>query len=894
MRECLRKLKSVPGANYCALMAIPITVGVFAACNLPAITTMIERSGLWMPVNLEDTAKGVAIYDRFDRYVCTVYDGKDKEPVSLNKVSPNMTHAIIAAEDHNFYKHAGLDGSAIARAIVHNIKAGRVIEGASTITQQLARTLYLDPNDRSLKRKVWEAYIALQIEARYQKEKILEHYLNEVYFGRGAYGIERAAANYFNKHASQLTVAESAFLAGTVRAPSTYSEKQSEATAMATRDDVLDQMVAEKFITTDEAQRAKSTRLVFKGGSHRLRYPHYVGHVLSLLNKEMGRDLWTSGCKVYTNLDPALQRKAEYTLTHGLKKAPAGINQGALVSKKLSDGAILAMVGGVGSYDKNQWNRAIYPHTAGSTFKPFVYLSGILSGVLNQDSLVADTPLVVKTPNYKDYRPENFDGSFNGWMTVRDALAQSRNVCAVRVALSTGLDRVIATARSAGLGAEIAPYPSSALGSCAVSPLHMTEAYGTVARAGVRVEPQFLRKITGPKGQTLRTFMPAPSRTFPEEETARLIEALKDVVDHGTGVRARLPGISVAGKTGTADKGKDIWFVGFTPEYVTTVWAGNDQNKPVRGARVTGGHIMAGIWQQFMTGLYSTYKPNRHLAFAQPQQSLLRSIPLYADEALLSFSGVSSTGALLKLNYDVKPVGQVWNLKLDDQVSPDGIAGAVAVQKVAAEKRRQIAELKNQQEYRSAMEHGLDSAALPTSLPGALTRTTAAAARGQMEAPAWSPAGSVQAPQVVPSPESGEQSDTLSAAQVRRDSTNPLPALADHQGEPLHTSLVESDSSAQVRDPSADILKKDKHQKNKDEDKESEEEEESDEVAMSLGSKAGNASVSRVQHSRYLHAPRQQSPYVREYGEPSAGPVALPDDAANASPTGHAPDPDHT
>ncbi len=833
-----------------------------------------------MPPNLEETAKGVAIYDRQDRYICTVYEGKDKEPVPLWKISQNMQNAILAAEDHNFYTHAGLDGRAITRAIIHNFQAGKIVEGASTITQQLARNQYLDPNDRSFQRKIYEAYLALQIESRYSKKKILEQYLNEIYFGKGAYGIERAASHYFNKHAAQLTVCESAYLAGLVRSPTLLARPENHATAVERRNNVIDAMEQDGFISPAAAQTARNTTLAFKEGSHRLRYPHYISHVVTLLGKELGSDLWRRGYKAYTNLDPALQQLAQQSLNTGLKTAPKGINQGSLVTMKLDDGAVLAMVGGVGAYDSNQWNRALHPHTAGSSFKPFVYLSGILSGVLSQDSLIADTPLVIKTAFCKDYSPKNYDGGFNGWMTVRDALARSRNVCSVRVAMATGLDRVVDTARSAGIRTQLDMYPSLALGSCAVSPLNMTEAYGTIARAGVKLEPQFLRKIETRDGYIVKRFAPAPSRNFPEEETARLIDALKDVVDHGTGTRARLPGIPVAGKTGTADKGKDLWFIGFTPEYVTSVWGGSDHNQAVAGHNVTGGQVMAGLWKTYMSSLYRIHKPNTRLAFAQPQRPLLRSIPLFSDEALLSYSGVDSTGGLMRLNYNIKPIGQAWNINVDGEVSGDGIAGAIAVQKVGAEHRREVAELQKYEQYRTALEHGDAATALQPEIPPRLPTRLAPETlpqRLQPEPQAMSipGVGGVRAGNgsrntatstALPSTLSATEAASPVSAAIAAASTA-TPATQKIAASPIRTAsgevagsapnpLIEYDAKNQIRNPSTDAKEKKKKKKKDDDDSKDDDsdDDKTDEFAVNLN-----------QYRRHLTAPRLESPNVQEY-----------------------------
>ncbi|MBY0551686.1 MAG: PBP1A family penicillin-binding protein [Candidatus Obscuribacterales bacterium] len=674
-----------------------------ACLSLPSLLAAVLSSGLWLPPELDQSSKGLAIYDRHDRYLCTVFKDTDKEPVPLSQVSKSMRNAILAAEDHNFYKHAGLDAGAIARASLRNIQAGKVVEGASTITQQLARNLYIKAPDRSYTRKLYEAFLALQIESRYKKDEILQAYLNEIYFGNGAYGIERAANKYFNKHASKLTISESAFLAGLVRSPSALSLRANEMSAEERRNGVIASMHRYNYITASEYKAALASKPVFHRGSHRLRYPRYISHVVALLRKELGDSPWSSGYKVYTHLDPALQTVAEKTLNAGLRKGPKGLDQGALVTMKLSDGAILSMVGGLGNYESNQYNRALTPHTAGSSFKPFVYLSGLLDGTLATDTLVADTPLIIKSEGAPDFVPRNYDGSHLGWMTVRDAIARSRNICALRVAQSTGMSNVISTARSAGIKTRFDLYPSIALGACAISPLDMTVAYGTIARAGTRYDAQFLRKVVSMDGCRVRNYEATPSRCFPEEPVAKLIDALEDVVQRGTGTRARLRGIPVAGKTGTADKGKDLWFVGFTPEYVTTVWAGSDKQKAVNGRHVTGGEVLAGLWKQYMTKLYGLHKPTPKLAFAEPRIPLLRSIPMFSDESLLGYSTQDAYSAAS--TNSTEPIVQTTTIKVDREVNSSGIASALEVQKVAATRRREIATMKAWQTYRASALH---------------------------------------------------------------------------------------------------------------------------------------------------------------------------------------------
>jgi 1A family penicillin-binding protein len=585
---------------------------------------------------LSETSRGVKLFDGHDNFLCTIHADRDRQPVALSKVSINMRNAILAAEDRNFYRHSGLDLTGIARALWRNYAAGHIVEGGSTITQQLVRSLYLDKTDQSFKRKLKEAFLAWDIDHSYSKEKILETYLNEVYFGSGAYGVDRAAQRYFSKHADSLTISESAFLAGLIKSPSVLGTPANRKAALVRQRLVIGKMADFGFIARDLSQKAQSSTLVFKSNWQTVPYPYYIRYAMQVLQRSLGNDLWTHDWRIYTHLDVQTQQIAESTLNKGIESAPRGIDQGALVTMSVRDGAVLAMVGGVGPYDNSPWNRALFPHTAGSSFKPFVYLAGLIDGVIQPDTLIYDAPLVDKSGDAQKYDPRNFDGRFLGWITARSALAWSRNVCSVRVAQEATIDRVIEVAHLAGIKAQLNPNPSLALGSCAVSPLDMTTAYATLARGGVYLEPQLLRRIECEDDSAKRTFQATPDTRLPNEAVAQLVDVMQDVVRCGTGTEARLLAHSVAGKTGTADNGKDLWFVGFTPDTVTAVWGGNDRNRSVRGIRVTGGAVMARIWHDYMTSFYSIRKVPVRLAFASPIRKLVTTVPQSSDARLLA------------------------------------------------------------------------------------------------------------------------------------------------------------------------------------------------------------------------------------------------------------------
>lgn len=588
---------------FSTLVCGAIGVGYFGASlfrqlqDLPDIT-LVER---YEPI------EAIQVFDINDHMVCTVEGDEDRRVIPLNQVSKQMQQAMLAAEDHHFYEHHGVNYMSIIRASLVNVQAGRVKEGGSTITQQLVKNLFFTEGMRTFDRKIKEAYLANSLESKYPKERILEMYLNQVYFGNNAYGIERAASRYFDRTAASLSLAQSAFLAGLVKAPSELGSKEHRQEALDRQKEIIDKMAEYGYITEGQAKAAKAEKLSFKRGVNPLqKYPYYIAQILELLRTEFSQaEMRKQGLRVYTNLDPKAQDVAERTLNEQIKKAPKGVSQAALVSIRVRDGAVVAMVGGVGNFWKNQFNRATNPHTAGSSFKPFVYLTAFIKGVCNPDSIIDDTPLVVKQPwGLPDYAPKNFDHKFMGKIQVRKALALSRNVPAVKIAREAGMESIVETARLAGVTSKLDPNLSLALGSSAVSPLDMAAAYSTFVRGGVSIKPQMLRRIENNRGQVIQVFEGKYDKVFNMQPVAKLVDVLQDVVKYGTGTGAKLDDRPVGGKTGTADEGKDIWFIGFTPDLVTAVWGGNDENKPIAGHNVTGGVVMAKIWKEYMKAYY--------------------------------------------------------------------------------------------------------------------------------------------------------------------------------------------------------------------------------------------------------------------------------------------------
>jgi len=557
----------------------------------------------------------VQIFDRYDKSICQIEGAEKRKIIPLEKVTPHLQRAVLAAEDHHFYEHHGIDFFGIVRATVVNIIARHAVQGGSTITQQLVKNLFFEDEKRGLMVKIAEAIVSSQLEQRYSKEKILELYLNEVYFGNGAYGIEQAANLYFNKSAAELSVAESAYIAGLIRYPARGGTREYRKENMERQRDVIDKMLEYGYISHEQWQEARWEQLTFKARPQRkivcpiTKYPYYISYVLDLVRDDFTEgEMQRHGLKVYTNLDPLSQDAAVRVLTNGIRHAPSGCTQGALVSVNVRDGAVLALVGGVGDYMSHQWNCATNPHTAGSAFKPFVYLTAFNRGLLAPMSEIEDKPLVVAMNHGEpDYKPKNFDGKYMGDITVTEALALSRNTCAVRAAQLVGIDSVVETARNAGIKSRLDVQPSLALGCSAVSPLEMAGAYATFARGGVYIKPTVIRHIDDKNGRMLWTAVPDRNQVFPTQSVAQLVDVLQEVVAQGTGAQARLKDRPVAGKTGTADQAKDLWFVGFTPDLVTAVWGGSENNRPIPGSHTTGGTVMARIWREYNQAYYAQH-----------------------------------------------------------------------------------------------------------------------------------------------------------------------------------------------------------------------------------------------------------------------------------------------
>jgi penicillin-binding protein 1A len=539
-------------------------------------------------------------------------------PVPLRDVSPNLVRAVLAIEDRRFYDHGGLDVWRIGGAAAANMRGKGAVQGGSTITQQLARKSFLN-DDRTLRRKLKEMFLAFRIERHFTKDEILELYLNRVYFGDGYYGVEAAARGYFAKPASAVTVEEAALLAGLIQAPSAYAPTGHRDKALARRTIVLQQMVEAGFLDAPTAERLKNAKLELVNGFREDRVGRYFkNYVARFLAEKFGwKAVSHDGLRVYATIDSKLQAAAEAAIASGLSDAEKtrafkhprrgdprtrikgevpDYLQGALIAIDPSNGEVRAMVGGR-DFDESQFDRAIQARRqAGSAFKPFVYAAALDSG-FSPATLVTDLDETVSTPQGA-WIPDDGHSDATA-MTVRAALRTSSNRAAVQVLRDVGIPRAVSYA--ARLGLEAPAVPSMVLGSGDVTALSMAAAYGAFANGGWLRQPIFIRRVEDSRGRVIFSDRADSTQALSEETAFQIASMLSDVVNAGTGYRAREAGFrfQAAGKTGTTNDYQDAWFIGFTPALVTSVWVGFDRPKTI----VNGGYagqLAAPIWGRFM------------------------------------------------------------------------------------------------------------------------------------------------------------------------------------------------------------------------------------------------------------------------------------------------------
>ena len=569
--------------------------------------------------------------------------GEEYRPVQLAEAPLMLMQAVLAAEDHRFFEHKGVDARGLLRAIWVNFRAGRVTQGGSTITQQLVKNRLLDPK-RTLGRKVDEAWLATLVEWRYPKERILEAYLNEIYLGqRGALairGVGAGARTYFRKEIHQLTLAESALLAGMLRAPNTYSPTVNPTRARERRDVVIGRMRELNFISASDADRARQEpmRVERLAGSAQPA-PYFTDYVRQELEAHYGDDAFrTHDARIFTSLDLTLQRLAERAITRGLERLEAarpklrGADdahrlQAALVALDPATGQVRALVGGR-DYQASQYNRAtLARRQPGSAFKPFVYATALTvheGRAFTAATFLDDSPLTINVGG-TPWSPRNYEDRYLGRVTVRQALEQSLNAATIRLAHDVGLPLIVERARAFGLSGSLEPVPSMVLGAFEVTPLELAGAYVPFANGGVRPgAPRTVRAVHGRNGPIDSSDDGEARTVLSSAEAYVMTSLLEGVIKSGTGAAARALGVpgAVAGKTGTTNDGRDAWFVGYSPGLLTVVWVGFDSNEP---HGLSGAQGALPIWAEFMRPALEAYAPQ---GFTVPSGILFSDIDL--------------------------------------------------------------------------------------------------------------------------------------------------------------------------------------------------------------------------------------------------------------------------
>jgi penicillin-binding protein 1A len=538
--------------------------------------------------------------------------------VSLDRIPHHLVQAFIAGEDARFFHHKGLDYIAIFRALSRNIFSGEIVQGGSTITQQVVKSILLSP-EKSFTRKIREAILAFKIEKYLSKEEILFLYLNQIYLGHGAYGVATAAENYFGKSVEELNLAESALLAGLPQAPSKYSPYHHPEQAIRRQTYILNRMVEEGFISYGEVMKALQTPLKIKSKQNSFieKAPYFVEHVRRYVEEKYGKEaLYKNGLQVYTTIDTDFQKIAQEAVESGLKEIekrqkylssdiPFSL-EGALVCFDLETGYVKAMVGGR-DFRKSQFNRATQARRqTGSAFKPIVYASALDKGY-TPASVIVDAPIIFEWGD-KKWKPKNFEEKFLGPTTLRNAIAHSVNIVTVKIAQDVGIDYIKDYAQKLGISFPLQNDLSMALGSSSISLYELTKVYAVFANQGNAFRPIFIKKILDRDGNLLEENLPLfyPKEPFNEKrilspQTAYIMtNLLEGVVQNGTGWRAKTLGRPVAAKTGTTDQFLDAWFIGYTQEFITGIWVGFDEERSL-GENETGSRTASPIWVTFMS-----------------------------------------------------------------------------------------------------------------------------------------------------------------------------------------------------------------------------------------------------------------------------------------------------
>ena len=563
---------------------------------------------------LGEPAQNSSVFDRNGKLMAVLHAEENRSPVNLEQIPRVVVDAILDVEDEEFWVHGGFNLRSALRALVTNVQSGEVRQGGSTITQQLVKNSLLTP-EKSVDRKVKEAVLAVRLEDNLSKEEILERYMNIVYFGNGAYGIQAAAETYFNSSVEKLTLGQAALLAGIIRNPVGYDPVKQPEQARSRRNLALDRMVVNGHLTEAEADAARDDPIPTRVFTP-LPAPddYFVEEVKQRLlddtrlgetPQERYNAVFKGGLRIQTTLDPDLQELAETSrdriLTPSILR---GRFTSAVITVEPGTGYVRAMVAG-DDFTTAKYNLATQgKRQPGSSFKPFVLLAALEEGYSPNDT-INGTCGTLKVPGFDPYKPGNYEGSGGGTMTLAQATAKSINCAYARLGVMVGLDKVVDMAAKLGIPKDrLDAYPSISLGAEEATPMEMAAAYATIANGGVYHAPQFVERVIDRQGKVLFEGPTKGKRAF-SEQTARVAQqVLRGVVEKGTGTAARLPGRQVAGKTGTSQEWQNAWFVGFTPQLATAVWmgspAGNVSMKGVGGRNVTGGSYPARIWGSYM------------------------------------------------------------------------------------------------------------------------------------------------------------------------------------------------------------------------------------------------------------------------------------------------------
>jgi len=588
-------------------LALTLALGaafyIFISLDIPAIGSLKH----YQP------ATASIIYDSAKQPI-TFVSRENRTLVPLSAMPELLPQAFISAEDSRFYQHSGVDAWSIIRAVIHNIRSGERGQGGSTITQQVARALLLTP-EKTYTRKIKEAILAYRIDTTLSKEDILHIYLNQIYLGSSAYGVEAAAQIYFDKRVQDLNLAEIALLAGLPQAPSRYSPFRNFKLAKNRQLYVLNRMAEEGYITPTAAQKAYETTLLWnpaKEGPTENNY--FIEYVKAYVESKYGSEaLLTGGLRIYTTLDQNMQKAANMAIKRGTakwairqSKHADTLPQAALISMEVKTGYVRAMVGGT-DFEKSQFNRATQSRRQpGSAFKPFIYATALEKG-MTPATMIVDEPIQFRGASSMQYwEPKNYNNKFEGPTSFRNALVHSRNIPTIKILQQVGAASTIDLARRLGITSPLGKDLSLALGTSGVSPLELTRAYAAFANGGRMPQALFIEKIVDSNGKVLEEQHPTFSDAVDPRVAYQMTHLMEGVITDGTAKGISSFGAPAAGKTGTTDQNVDAWFVGYTPELTTCVWIGHDQNTSL-GTAETGGLAAAPIWLDFMNQAKATY-----------------------------------------------------------------------------------------------------------------------------------------------------------------------------------------------------------------------------------------------------------------------------------------------